>query len=89
MRLLVTLKASKSFTYDLSYFHKLQGAIYSLLRDTEYSVLHDKRGYKFFCFSNIFPVPRDYTVAAGEEKMLLISSPDRLFIRTWQKSWRK
>jgi CRISPR-associated endoribonuclease Cas6 len=79
MRILLKLKAAKSFGYDLKYFHKLQGFIYSLLKETEYSILHDKRGYKFFCFSNIFPF--NEIVKEREIKNLLISSPDKLFVR--------
>ncbi|MGC8812420.1 MAG: CRISPR-associated endoribonuclease Cas6, partial [Candidatus Aenigmatarchaeota archaeon] len=75
MRLLVELEASKSFEYDLKYFHKLQGFVYKLLRETPYKSLHDKGGYKFFCFSNIFPIPIDYKIKKGEEKRVLISSP--------------
>ncbi|MDG7036556.1 MAG: CRISPR-associated endoribonuclease Cas6 [Nitrososphaerota archaeon] len=35
--------------------------------------MHEKKGYKFFCFSNIFPYGDFQT---GSEKNLLISSPD-------------
>jgi CRISPR-associated endoribonuclease Cas6 len=80
MRLLLELTSTKDCEYDLKYYHKLQGFIYSLLRDTPYSVLHDKKGYKFFCFSNIFPVPEDGKIKRGDKKNLLISSPDKLFI---------
>jgi CRISPR-associated endoribonuclease Cas6 len=80
MRLLLELTSTKDFEYDLKYYHKLQGFIYSLLRDTPYSILHDKKGYKFFCFSNIFPVPEDGKIKRGDKKKLLISSPDKLFI---------
>lgn len=81
MRVWVKLLSTKDCSYDLKYYHKLQGLIYSLLRDTEYSSLHDKKGYKFFCFSNIFPVPPNYQIKGGEDKQLLISSPDKLFIK--------
>jgi CRISPR-associated endoribonuclease Cas6 len=80
MRLLLELTSTKDCEYDLRYYHKLQGFIYSLLKDTPYSVLHDKKGYKFFCFSNIFPVPEDGKIKRGDKKNLLISSPDKLFI---------
>jgi CRISPR-associated endoribonuclease Cas6 len=80
MRLLLELTSAKDCEYDLKYYHKLQGFIYSLLKDTPYSVLHDKKGYKFFCFSNIFPVPEDGKIKRGDKKNLLISSPDKLFI---------
>jgi len=78
--MILKLKAAKDFNYDQNYFHKLQGFIYSLLKETQYSFLHDKKGYKFFCFSNVFPLPKDYKVKAGDEKKLIISSPDKIFI---------
>ncbi|MGB9681183.1 MAG: CRISPR-associated endoribonuclease Cas6, partial [Minisyncoccia bacterium] len=81
MRLLLQLTSSKDCEYDLKYFHKLQGFIYNLLKGTEYSILHDKKGYKFFCFSNIFPIPKDRIIRRNETKKLLISSPDKLFIK--------
>ncbi|MDI6884677.1 MAG: hypothetical protein QMD00_06110 [Hadesarchaea archaeon] len=55
MRLLVKMKAERDQAYDLKYHHKLQGFIYGLLDETPYVRLHDRRGYKFFCFSNISP----------------------------------
>ncbi|MBA7698346.1 hypothetical protein ES703_107023 [subsurface metagenome] len=73
MRLLVKLRSLKDQAYDLKYYHKLQGFIYRLLDETPYVKLHDRRGYKFFCFSNIFP-PED--VRGGTTRSLLISSPD-------------
>jgi CRISPR-associated endoribonuclease Cas6 len=78
VRLLIRLKSLKDCSYNLKYFHKLQGFIFGALRDTEYSILHDKKGYKFFCFSNIFPVG---DMKSEDERNLLISSPDKLFIR--------
>ncbi len=73
MRLLVELEGLGDYAYDLRYYHKLQGFIYSLLEDTPYRGLHDGRGYKFFCFSNIFP-PRD--LKRGDVRHFMISSPD-------------
>jgi CRISPR-associated endoribonuclease Cas6 len=84
MRLLIELEAAGNCLYDLGYYHKLQGVIYSLLKDTPYSILHNKKGYKFFCFSNIFPIPKkeqNGKIFEGERKKLLISSPDKLFIK--------
>lgn len=82
MRVLLRLEAVKDCEYDLKYFHKLQGFIYSLLKETEYRILHDKKEYKFFCFSNIFPVDIEtMSIKSGERKNLLISSPDNLFIK--------
>ena len=73
MRVLVELKAKANCVYDLMYHHKLQGFLYDLLRGSAYSDLHDKRGYKFFCFSNIFP---SVDMHEGEMRRFLVSSPD-------------
>jgi len=78
MRLLFKLRPVKNCEYDLKYFHKLQGFIYNLLKETEYGILHDKAGYKFFCFSNIFPIG---DMKVGDVRNLIISSPDRIFIK--------
>ena len=90
MRLLLRLRALDDFRYDLEYNPYIQGFIYRLLVGTEYDYLHDGRGQKFFCFSNIFPVPvSDYLVRRGDAKNLLISSPDRGFIETLYDRLRK
>ena len=73
MRLLLKLRALKEQAYDLKYHHKLQGFIYDLLDGTPYAKLHDRHGYKFFCFSNIFPPENMQT---GSIRNLIISSPD-------------
>jgi len=86
MRLLIKIKSIKDCEYDLKYYHKLQGFIYSLLRNTEYDILHDKSGYKFFCFSNIFPIGN---VKDGDIRNLLVSSPDNLFIRFLEKKLKE
>ena len=47
-----------------------------MLRDSGFGTLHDKEGYKFFCFSNIFPIG---DMGEGEILKLLVASPnDRL-----------
>jgi CRISPR-associated endoribonuclease Cas6 len=78
MRLLLELSSQCDAAYDLSYYTKLQGFIYTLLRATPYTLLHDKKGYKFFCFSNIFPIGDFKT---GDRRKLLISSPEIGLIR--------
>ncbi len=78
MRLLLELTSSCNAVYDLSYYNKVQGFIYKLIKDTPYNILHDKKGYKFFCFSNIFPIG-DFKM--GDRRRLLISSPDTFFIK--------
>ncbi len=83
MRLLLRLMALDDFRYDLEYYPRVQGFLYDLLIGTEYDYLHDSGGKKFFCFSNVFPVPvSDYLVRRGDAKNLLVSSPDRGLIET-------
>ena len=77
MRLLVKMEAISNSKYDKEYHYNLQGFIYGLIKKSSYHDVHDKKGYKFFCFSNIFPV-KDLRI--GEEFNLLISSPDLKFI---------
>ncbi|MHC1610219.1 MAG: CRISPR-associated endoribonuclease Cas6 [Candidatus Methanospirareceae archaeon] len=78
MRILVKLHAAKDQAYERLYHHKLQGFVYGLLRDSGFGGLHDKKGYKFFCFSNIFPV-KD-TMNRGETFNFIISSPNEALI---------
>ena len=53
---------------------EVQGLIYNLLKYTRYEYLHDIRGFKFFCFSNVF-----YTHGVYH---LIISSPISNLIKT-------
>jgi CRISPR-associated endoribonuclease Cas6 len=73
LRLLLKLTPKKSHPYVNDYHYHLQAAIYSMIREGGLADLHDKKGYKFFCFSNIFPFG-DFR--EGAEKNLLVSSPD-------------
>jgi len=77
MRLLVKLKCQNNYVYDKRYYHKLQGFLYNILKDSEYQQLHDKKGYKFFSFSNIFPIENN---RYGTTKNLIIASPNEKFI---------
>ncbi|MEM0287169.1 MAG: hypothetical protein QXG05_03215 [Nitrososphaerota archaeon] len=63
--------------YEMRYHYHLQGFIYNLLKGSKYDYVHDKEGYKFFCFSNIFPA-RD--LVKNDPRILIISSPDSEFI---------
>ncbi|KXB03210.1 hypothetical protein AKJ45_02230 [candidate division MSBL1 archaeon SCGC-AAA261F19] len=86
MRVLIELEALKKSAYDLKYYHKLQGFIYDLFKGTPYKGLHDRDGYKFFCYSNIFP-PKD--MERGDKRNLLISSPERPLVKLVQKQLRE
>lgn len=77
MRLLIELQALKNATYDVKYNHKLQGVIYNFLKNTIFSDLHAKKGYKFFCFSNIFPID---DIKTGDIRQFMISSPNKELI---------
>jgi|GEM_PF-1803356 len=85
MRILLSLSPADDFPYDTVNKHTVQGFIYSLLRDTNFAEYHDRATFKFFCFSDIFPIG-DFK--AGAEKHLLISSPNRDFIESIRNSLR-
>ncbi|MEM3374256.1 MAG: CRISPR-associated endoribonuclease Cas6 [Candidatus Woesearchaeota archaeon] len=76
MRLILKLKSRKDSIYDTKYYHKLRGFIYNLLKNSIFDI-HDKRKYKFFCFSNIFPIEE---IKTDKIRNLLISSPNKDFI---------
>lgn len=82
MRLLLILESLVDSAYDLKYYHKLQGFVYNQLKDTPYCSVHNKKGAKYFCFSNIFPIG---DMRCGDTRKLLISSPDPVLIKTLQK----
>ncbi len=77
MRLLIRLRCTEDGPYEMQYHYHLQGFIYKLLEGSKYHYVHDKDGYKFFCFSNVFPA---YDLKAGDVRTLIISSPDNEFI---------
>lgn len=78
MRLLIRLRCIEDSKYEMQYHYHLQGFIYNLLKGSKYDYVHDKEGYKFFCFSNIFPA---YDLKAGRQRTLIISCPDDEFIQ--------
>jgi len=71
--------------YDINNY-TLQGFIYSLLKDSKYGHYHNSWGFKYFCFSNIFPVSDFIT---DEIKNLIISSPNPGIIREIEKQLKK
>jgi len=77
MRLLLTFRPTEDAPAESVNKHTVQGLIYAHLKDTEYWRRHDEARFKFFTFSDVFP-PGDFR--AGEEKSLLVSSPDDSFI---------
>ena len=77
MRLIIKFRSMKNCKYDTRYYYYLQSFIYNILKGSKYDYIHDKKNYKFFCFSNIFPVC-DYKV--NDECTLIIASPNNDFI---------
>jgi len=77
MRLKLDIIPEKDFSYHDINKHMIQGMIYSYLWGTEYEKMHEEKKFKFFSFSDIFP-PTDFK--KGEEKNLIISSPNKKFI---------
>ena len=76
MRVILYLKSLGQYEINFEYHKNIQGFVYSLLRNTKFENLHDKKGYKFFCFSNIF------TREKNDSRIyhLIISSPYDNFI---------
>jgi len=65
----------------MQYHHYVQGLIYNTLRGSVYDN-HDKLGYKFFSFSNIFPFD---DLQKNDLRNLIISSPNNEFISYLQE----
>ncbi|MGH2639255.1 MAG: CRISPR-associated endoribonuclease Cas6 [Rhabdochlamydiaceae bacterium] len=83
MRLLIHLDTREDAPYENDYHYHLQAGVYSLIREGGLEQVHQKQGYKFFCFSNIFPFG-DYL--KGSERSLLVSSPDPTIIEAIARS---
>jgi len=58
-------------------YNKLQGFVYRLLQESGYVGIHDKEGYKFFSFSNVFPYG---DMAKGNIRHFIFASPNRKII---------
>ena len=83
VRLIVSLRCEGSFAYEPNYNHKLQGFIYGLLRDSGFEMLHDKEGYKFFSFSNVFPIK---DMAERDISKLIIASPNNALVASLKET---
>ena len=79
MRLIVELVSMYYMPYNRVTGVHLQGMLYNLLKRTRYGYKHDLNGFKFFNFSNLFPVG-DFR--AGYSKRFVVSSPDKGLIDT-------
>jgi CRISPR-associated endoribonuclease Cas6 len=81
MRLILSLKSIAFPEHKANYQYLLQSFIYTLLEgSTQFSHLHDKKGYKFFCFSNLFS-PTGIKDSDTDNRYVIISSPHLDFIK--------
>lgn len=78
MRVIIKLTPEKFMPMHKVNNHTLQGGIYYLLDDTEFADLHKRSGFKFFTYSNVFPIGDFYP---GKEKTVIISSPNDKLIK--------
>jgi CRISPR/Cas system endoribonuclease Cas6 (RAMP superfamily) len=62
----------------VNYLYNIQGLIYNLIKETQYAYVHDKKGFKFFCFSNIIPISSP--IVKDDVRTLIISSPDNILV---------
>lgn len=79
MRVLIRLRAQKDCAYDMKYHSKMQGFFYNLLKESGFAGIHNKKGCKFFCFSNIYPID---DMKKGDSRNLIFSSPDERLVRS-------
>ena len=90
MRLLLDIKPQKEEKVIFPYFLQLQGVIYHFLQGTSYQKLHQKKSYKFFCFSNIFSSKENFKVFKKDRLYhWIISSPDKNFLKTLARKFLK
>ena len=87
MRLLLRLRCTERSDYEMNYHYHVQGLIYNLIKHTQYAHIHDKGGFKFFCYSNIIPITSP--IMNGDIRTLIISSPDINFISVLHEKMEK
>lgn len=79
IRLMIKFEPLVNINYSEIDRYAIQGFIYSILKNSDFESLHDTLGFKFFNFSNIFPV-EDFK--KNSLKKLIISSPNEKLIKT-------
>jgi len=79
MRILLKIKPKEIFVYNEINNYFIQSFIWNTLKGTDYAERHDEPKFKFFTFSNIFPIT-DFN--EKETKNFIIASPDENFIKT-------
>ena len=77
MRLIIKFESLSNISYDAIGKYDILGFIYNVLNETDLRIYHSIKGFKFFTFSNIFPVSE---FKKGTTKTLIISSANDTFI---------
>ena len=73
MRIIIELKNTQDQSDVSLDYHKLQGFVYSVIKNT-FPGIHEKKGYKPFSYSNIFP----YSNTQAEQiRKLIIATPGK------------
>lgn len=75
---MLDLKSLQNANYNSYNRYEILGLIYKLLKNTKFEYLHSHKGFKFFNFSNIFPVEK---FEKDKEYNLIISSPNKELIK--------
>lgn len=86
MRLKISVIPKENFLFNEIRQDHIQGLIWNLLRNSEYSLLHDEPKFKYFCFSEFFP-PTNFK--EDEKKQFFISSPDKFLIKVLYKKFKE
>lgn len=86
MRVMLQVRAKNDQKDTSLEYHKLQGFVYTLLKESGFPLLHDKKGYKPFCFSNIFPYG---DMKQGDLRHFIIAAPGNAIIGNMADILRK
>ncbi|MBD3363139.1 CRISPR-associated endoribonuclease Cas6 [Candidatus Dojkabacteria bacterium] len=76
MRLLITLSPLQDTPQPISKHH-IQSTFYKIFKAIKLNKIHLKEGYKYFCFSNIFPFKKNKEFKKSSKLNILFSSPQK------------
>lgn len=83
MRILFKLKSKKdviqSKENNSKFYTGVHGWIYGKLNGTEFENLYGEKGFKLFCFSNLFKI-ENAGLKSGQIYNLIVSSPNEMFM---------
>ncbi len=83
MRIVLKLKANKDCIQNREnnskFYTGMHGWIYNKLKNTEFSEVYGQKGFKPFCFSNLFLI-KNKEIKENEIYNIIISSPNEMFM---------